>query len=718
MAWLPFELDPATSHSPVAEKIRVHQALELVKQLPIMLGGNLSLSLLTALALWGTVSPAHLFMWLALFWIAAISGLRHWLKYRLAPEPERVSVKTAWRASIFSLIVAAPWGLGNWFFFDPARHETELIIIFVTGGLTAGAVSALATVPSICVVFVAVTILPLLLRLFLEGGVEHGVMASMLVIYLGFLGVFIRNSYRRMKREIESDIEKQGIQNKLEDAHQRLSQAMTRTSEEILLFDGNECLVMDNAKWAASPLFPDIQMPQGASLASLIGASVKAGLVPAALHREQAWVEEFLVWYRMAENDFIVETKDARMCRLSVQPTDDGDRFLVLADVTQLHAESAKAKLSAQRLKDFAETAADWMWELDAERKFSLISPNNTSSSAVMDLAGQDLRALQKILPSQAVWKEIEHKLSAKVPFRDLRFRIEYDGAASNFSASGKPVYDENGRFLGHRGTVRDITAEVLAENQLKEAKERAEESSRSKSDFLAHMSHELRTPLNAILGFSEMMTLGLHGKIEQPEYLDYVETIHESGAHLLAIINDILEISRIESGKAQIREKDIDVNVLFESCRRLIEGRAVEAGHVITMHVPVQMPELYADERYIKQILMNLLGNAVKFTPTGGRISLAAEVTAQQTICFQVSDNGPGMSEADRIRVLTPFDRGSALTRVETEGCGLGLPLSRMLTELHGGQLHLASEIGKGTTITVEFPPDRTMTRKVAARN
>ncbi|MFZ5931214.1 MAG: ATP-binding protein [Pseudomonadota bacterium] len=718
MAWLPFELDPTTSHSPVAERIRIRQALDLVKQLPIMLGGNLSLSSLTALALWGTVSPAHMFMWLALFWIAAIPGLRHWLKYRHAPEPERVSVQLIWRASVFSLFVAAPWGLGNWFFFDPTRNETELIIIFVTGGLTAGVVSALATVPTICLVFVVATVLPLLLRLFMVGGVGHGVMASMLVIYVGFLSVFVRNSYRRMKRDVEAGIEKQNMQKKLEDAHRRLSQAMTRTSEEILLFDGNECLVMDNAKWADSSLFPNVQLSRGASLVSLIGASVKAGLVPAAMRREQAWVEEFLAWYRTAENDFIVETKDARTCRLSTQPTDDGDRFLVLADVTQLHAESAKAKLNAQRLKDFAESAADWMWELDAERKFSLVSPNNVSSSAIMDLAGQNLRALQKILPSQAAWKEIEHKLSAKAPFRDLRFQIEYNGKATNFSAGGKPVYDENGRFQGHRGTVRDITSEVQAENQLKEAKERAEESSRSKSDFLAHMSHELRTPLNAILGFSEMMSLGLHGKIEQPEYLDYVETIHESGAHLLAVINDILEISQIESGKAQIRETDIDVTALFESCRRLIEGRAADVGHVVVTHVPVQMPVLCADERHIKQILMNLLGNAVKFTPSGGRISLAAEVTAQQTIRFLVSDNGPGMSDADQARVLIPFDRGSALTRGDAQGCGLGLPLSRMLTELHGGQLHLASEVGKGTAITVEFPPYRTVTRPTAARN
>lgn len=713
MSWLPFELDPATSRTPVAEKMRVQQALDLTKQLPITLAGNLSLSALMALALWGAAPPSYMLGWLALFWITAIPGLHHWMKYRNAPVPARVTVKTAWRASIFSLIVAAPWAIGNWFFFHPGPNIDELLPIFVTGGLTAGVVSILATVPTVCLAFIAATATPLILKLFGEGEIGSAVMASMLLIYIGCLSSFIRNSYRRMRREVEAEIEKQAIQKNLREAHRRLSQAMERVSDEILLFDNNECLVLSNVKGIQSPLFPNMEMREGTSLASLIGQSLKTGLVPAAKQREQAWVEEFLAWYRKPDKDFIVETEDARVCGLSVQPSADGDKFLVLADITRLQAETAKAKQSEQRLKDFAEAAADWMWELDAMGRFSMIAPHRPSEVPVMHLLGESISAIGSMMPNKQTWQALEGGIAAKMPFRDFRFRIVSGENIWNLSASGKPIYDERGEFLGHRGTFRDVTDEVLASIQLREAKERAEQSSRSKSDFLAHMSHELRTPLNAILGFSEMMALGVYGKIQQPQYLDYIDTIHSSGVNLLALINDILEISRIETGKGELKEQSLDIIALFKDCLRSVEGRATEAHHIIDMQAPSNLPALWADKRYIKQILMNLLNNAIRFTPPGGCITLGARLTEQKTICLWVTDNGPGISKADQAGVLVPFERGSALTRTETQGSGLGLPLSRMLSELYGGQLSLVSDVGKGLTVNIEFPSDRTIEQK-----
>ncbi len=715
MSWLPVELDPTQSHTEVAMQIRVRQAVELTRQLPITVGGNLSLSALTTVVLWDTVPPVLILVWLSLFWLTAVPGVRQWIKYRSAPAPERISDALIWRAVIYSLVVAAPWALGNWLFFDATAHGNEIFLIFVTGGLTAGVVTSLAIVPMVSLVFVAVITAPLSLRLLLENDTQHAVMAIMLVIYAGFLSTFVINGYRRLISDIKLEIEKHNLQENLSQTYRRLTQAMQRTSDIIILFDANERLVLGNAQQSGSVLFRQENLHIGVSLEQIIRNSVDHGIIMAAHDREQSWVEEFFAWFRKPDRDFVIETSDNYRFALTAQPAGGGDTFLVFADVTGLYAESVKAKASAQRLADFAEAAADWMWELDANAIFTLVAPHRDSTVPVMFLLGQPLDSLAQIMPNKEARIAIDREIRAKVPFRNFRFRIVADGKIWNLSASGKPVFDDKGNFTGHRGIFRDVTEEVKVSMQLREAKNRAEDASKAKSEFLAHMSHELRTPLNAIIGFSEAMSLGVFGQIEQPKYREYVADIHDSGKHLLSIINDILDISRIESGKGELSEENVDVYTLIQDCLRMIEGRAVDVGHTITVETPPVLPGLWADKRMLKQILINLLGNAVKFTPDGGEITLYARMNGEDALCLSVRDNGPGIPAENLVRVLTPFDRGDAHTRSSTQGSGLGLPLSKMLMDMHGGTLDLKSTVGQGTMVTVAFPPGRTRRQATA---
>ena len=234
-----------------------------------------------------------------------------------------------------------------------------------------------------------------------------------------------------------------------------------------------------------------------------------------------------------------------------------------------------------------------------------------------------------------------------------------------------------------------------------------ARAANEAKSEFLANMSHELRTPLNAIIGFSEIVSGELCGPIGA-RYVEYARDIHTSGIHLLSIISDILDLSKIEAGRRELSENMVDLYDAAESSLLLVRGRA-ESGHVrLVNRLAPGGPRILADERAVKQILLNLLSNAVKFTPEGGRVAVTAEVRSDGSLAVSVDDTGVGIAPENIPRALAPFsqvDRSSSRTH---EGTGLGLPLVKSLIELHGGTLELESEEGKGTLATIVFPTDR----------
>ena len=242
------------------------------------------------------------------------------------------------------------------------------------------------------------------------------------------------------------------------------------------------------------------------------------------------------------------------------------------------------------------------------------------------------------------------------------------------------------------------------------EARRHAESANISKSRFLAQMSHELRTPLNAILGFSEVMKSEVFGPHAVPTYKEYASDIHNSGVHLLNLINEILDLSRIEAGHYELNDEAVLLADIAEDCHHLLKLRARNRGLVIHEVFEPDMPRLWADERATRQIVLNLLSNAIKFTPQGGQVWLKIGWTASGGQYLSVRDTGPGIPEEEISIVLASFGQGTNAIKSAEQGTGLGLPIAKSLVDLHGGTFTLKSKLREGTEVIVTFPPERVM--------
>jgi signal transduction histidine kinase len=236
-----------------------------------------------------------------------------------------------------------------------------------------------------------------------------------------------------------------------------------------------------------------------------------------------------------------------------------------------------------------------------------------------------------------------------------------------------------------------------------------ANSANQAKSEFLANMSHELRTPLNAIIGFSDMIV----NDLQQPEHdgakhLEYTQDINDSGKHLLGVINDILDLAKIEAGQLDLREQEIDIESAIDYCLRLFSKSARANELRLERRVAEDIPALWGDERKFKQILINLLTNAVKFTPAGGKVGLEAFVDDGGGLTVKVFDTGIGIAAEDIGKAMAPFLQVDSTLGRKYDGTGLGLPLTKAFTELHDGSFELNSEVGVGTTVIVRFPAER----------
>ena len=259
--------------------------------------------------------------------------------------------------------------------------------------------------------------------------------------------------------------------------------------------------------------------------------------------------------------------------------------------------------------------------------------------------------------------------------------------------------------------TVRDITERKKMVRKLRHAKQEADSANKAKSAFLANMSHELRTPLNAIIGFSELIRDETYGTLGHPKYAEYMNDIHFSARHLLDIINDVLDMSKIEAGKIELDEGTVSIPELFNSVERIMKDRALSAEVSMKFLFPEDFPCLLADQRLLRQILLNLLANSVKFSPSGSVIKITADIDASsKAISIYIADEGCGIPE-DRIAVaLEPFGQVSDPGQYQGQGTGLGLPLAKAMMGLHNGKLDIQSAINKGTTITLDFPSSRVL--------
>ena len=378
-----------------------------------------------------------------------------------------------------------------------------------------------------------------------------------------------------------------------------------------------------------------------------------------------------------------------------------------------------RLRQSEQRFRDFAESSSHWLWELDRELRYTFVSDGVRAMTglppdAYIGLRLFDTHAGQGMDP--AAKRQFLEVLDKRESFLDVPvIQTAADGHIRHLRISGRPFFNEDGVFLGHRGSTRDVTPQYDAEAdsaKWRQARDIAAAADLAKTRFLAHMSHELRTPLNAILGFSEIMSEELFGPLGARNYLDYARDIGASGRHLLGIINDLLDMSRIELGQFQQSPENVVLAEVVNESVRMARGYAQGLGPEIeATHVDEEWV-LHADRRSLRQVLLNLLSNAAKFTPEGHRIWVRVEGDRDGNLIVTVADTGVGIAPDRLAKIFEPFQQGPAEQAKGRRGAGLGLWLSRSLVELHGGRLEIDSREGEGTTAVVTLPASRVVAR------
>lgn len=385
-----------------------------------------------------------------------------------------------------------------------------------------------------------------------------------------------------------------------------------------------------------------------------------------------------------------------------------GGQFRRKAEQNDRLSEIAQAlRASEDRMQDFARMAADFYWEADDELHLSWVSESAVvRAMRVPQRLGMTPWEALGANPNEPHWVHLREDMEGHRPFRDFRDEeIDSDGQSHSVSVTGVPLFDASGRFIGYRGTGRDITADVKAAHELEMAKEHAEAANRTKSEFLTNMSHELRTPLNAILGFSEL----IRDKAVDASAVEYAVEINRAGRHLLDMINDLLDLSKIEAGRYELSDDVVEVGRLVRSCLAMLKPRAIEGGVQIDNGTAALRVSLRADMRALKQIVLNVLANAMKFTPAGGRVSISID-RSDASLTLVVSDTGIGIDPSGQSRLCQPFSQADASISRKFGGTGLGLAISQKLLALHGATLTLDSTPGGGTTVRMTFPAERIM--------
>lgn len=389
----------------------------------------------------------------------------------------------------------------------------------------------------------------------------------------------------------------------------------------------------------------------------------------------------------------------------------------VLIDITEQKEALARHEESEKRFRAFAELASDWYFEIDAEMRFTYVSERyeemfQTSRDVIMGCNWFEVvGATNPRLEHKAVvaWGKARALWDERKPIERVQTPVRMGSQRRFVEISAAPVFEHDGSFSGYRGVGRDVTDMVLAREQAVDALRRAEEANRAKSSFVANMSHELRTPLNAIIGFSTVMKSEILGPMQNERYLSYVSDIADSGEHLLSLVNDVLDISRVEANKMELSPERVG---LRQEIDRLVDMFREQLADRDFRRVAGGPETVTADSRALRQMLMNLLSNAIKFSGKGDSITLETGRTETAETFIAVEDTGRGIRDDELAKVMEPFGRAGDVD--VTPGTGLGLPLTRQLAELHGGHLELSSAYGKGTRVSI-FLPDLPVTEPAA---
>ncbi len=516
--------------------------------------------------------------------------------------------------------------------------------------------------------------------------------------------------YRGTGTEVTAEIES-ALRARAAERH--LADAIESSPWAFALFDQMDRLALCNSRYREMFDAPERDhVVLGRTFEQMVRSRVDLGAILDALPDNEAWIARRLAYHRNPVGSFEMRHRNGQWVQITEQRTREGFTISIFTDVTVLREREDALGKSEEQFRVAFDAAPIGMAMMDIEGRYQRVNPalcqlfgyteSELKGRGMMDVTHPGDRKMsqemfERLCAGEADSIELEKRYIAK------------DGRIVRALNRVGAVRDAGGRTVQVLSQIVDITARKGAEDELLAAKEQAELANRSKSEFLANMSHELRTPLNAIIGFSEIVAGELFGPIGAIRYVEYARDIHTSGIHLLSIISDILDLSKIEAGRRELIESAIDIHEVAESALRLVRGRAENGGvRLVNGIAGDAMPPLLADERAVKQMLLNLLSNAVKFTPDGGRVAVSAALRGNGSLAVSIEDTGIGIALENIPRALAPFSQvDSTLTR-RYEGTGLGLPLVKSLIELHDGTLELASEEGKGTLATVVFPAKR----------
>lgn len=397
-----------------------------------------------------------------------------------------------------------------------------------------------------------------------------------------------------------------------------------------------------------------------------------------------------------------------------------GEIFLVvtLHEIRRRRAVEAQVRASEARLARLLDIADDAIVSTDGSHRIILFNKGaeRTFGFRADEVIGQRLEILLPTSVRATHAARMDAFGSGTVAARMMGDRTEVTGRRK--CGAEFPAEASISRFTQDDATIftavlRDVSERKAIERQLMAARAEAEEASRAKSDFLASMSHELRTPLNAIIGFADMMCTETMGPLGSRIYHEYAGDILSSGQHLLDMINDILDFMKAEAGQLLMQTGEVDVLEEVTNCARMVQPRAERSGVTLSTAIDPAARYFLGDAKRFRQILLNLLTNAIKFTPAGGSVAVAARLDAAGRLLLTVRDTGVGIAPEDRTAVMEAFRQASHALDRNTEGTGLGLPLTKRLIEMHGGTLSLDSEVGAGTTVTAHFPAECVIRRE-----
>jgi len=532
-----------------------------------------------------------------------------------------------------------------------------------------------------------------------SNGVEHHLSLSGLPVF-GEGGRFI--GYRGIGRDLTLLVR---AEQHAAFAQTRLIEAIESIPECFMLLDSEDRLVLCNSRYREVNAAIAPWLVGGTPLADIYRASEDRGAVrPAAT----SLAERFQPGAPSVGEARLGE----RWFQISEKRTLDGGSVVVQTEITALKRREHELAEKSALLNATLQTMQQGLVVYDSnlrlrvwnEKIYDIFRDLAPGKHRVGDSAALPMRILAKKGvygpgdPEQLVAARLKQLREAPPPLEEL---MVADGRVIERRLIRMP----DGGLLA---TYLDITDRKRFEADLRRAKEEAELASRTKTEFLANMSHELRTPLNAVIGFAEIMQGEVFGSLGDPRYTEYAADIRDSGQHLLNLINDLLDVSKIEFGKVELVEETVDLTSVIDSCMRLMRDRADQAALDLTAHTPPNLPYLRADNRRLKQILLNLMSNSVKFTPSGGQVTVRVTLPEEGGIKIAVSDTGIGIAAYDLAKALQPFGQiDSRMTR-KYQGTGLGLPLTKSMIELHGGSLQLDSVVGRGTTATLWLPPSR----------